>query len=104
MPRLYRMALVLLLAAILTTTAVLAVPRPGAQPRQSLISASAPIDLASQLWSFLTRVWTKNGSEMDPNGVRTKNGSEMDPDGHKLQILIPVTTNQDKGHQVDPNG
>jgi hypothetical protein len=110
------MALVLLLAAILSTTAVLAASGPGTQPRRSVI-ASVPIDLVSQLWGFLTRVWSKNGSEMDPSGVqtkngsevdpdgvRTKNGSEMDPDGHKLQILLPVTTNQDNGHQVDPNG
>lgn len=94
MPRLPRMALVLLLAAILATTAALADPLGRAQPRRSAISASAPSDLATQLWSFLIRVWTKNGSMVEPNGVPTKNGSQVDPSG--------VSTKN--GSQVDPNG
>jgi hypothetical protein len=110
MIRLPRTALVLLLIAILSTTAVLAAPGPGAQPRRSAISAFTPIDLVSQLWSFLSRVWsingsemvqTKNGSEVDPDGMNNKNGSEVDPNGNKLQILVPVTTNQGNGHRVN---
>jgi hypothetical protein len=48
MPRLSRMALVLLLAANLATTAVLAAPGPATQPRRSVIPASATMDLVSQ--------------------------------------------------------
>jgi hypothetical protein len=102
--RLPRMALVLLLAAILSTTALLAASGPGTQPRRSVISASASIDLVSQLWSVLARVWSKNGSQVDPNGVPTKNGSQMDPDGRTLPTSAPVTPNRDNGHQVDLDG
>lgn len=101
--RLSRMALVLLLAAILSTTAVLAAPGPGTQPRRSVISASAPIDLASQLWSFLIHGWSKNGHQIDPSGAPTKNGHQVDPNGSSL-TPIPAPPNQDNGHQVDPDG
>jgi hypothetical protein len=97
--RLSRMALFLLITSILSTTALLAAPGPGAaQPRRSVISASAPPDVVSQFWSFLTRIWSKNGSEVDPNGVRTKNGSQMDPDGRTMPTSAPVTPNRDNGH------
>ncbi len=99
MPRLSRMALVLLLAAILATTAASAHPIWGAQPRRSTTMTFAPMDLVAQVWSFLSRVWTKNGSQMDPSGLQTKNGSEMDPDGLKLQTSVPVTV-----PKMDPNG
>jgi hypothetical protein len=130
MPRLSRIALVLLIAATLATTAALADPLGRAQPRRSTISASAPSDLAAQLWSFLVRIWskngsqaepsglpTKNGSQADPNGVPTKNGSmvepdglptknghQVDPSGGSLQAPVFVTPNGDNGHQVDPDG
>jgi hypothetical protein len=117
MPRLPRIALVLLMAATLATTAVLADPLGRIQPRRSAISASTPSDLAAQLWSFLVRVWSKNGSQADPDGLPTKNGSQVDPsgvptkngsvaepDGNRLQTSVPVTPNGDNGHQVDPNG
>lgn len=117
MPRLSRMTLVFLLAANLATTAVLADPLWGAQPRRSVIAASAPMDLVSQLWNFLTRVWNKNGSQVDPSGVLTKNGSMVEPDGLQtkngsmvepnggsLQTPAPVRPNGDNGSQADPNG
>jgi hypothetical protein len=117
MPRLPRMALVLLMAAILATTAALADPLGKAQTRRSAISASTPSDFAAQLWSFLSRAWAKNGSQVDPSGVPTKNGSMMEPNGvpakngsmvepngNSLQIPVSVTTNGDNGHQVDPDG
>lgn len=117
MPRLPRMALVLLLAATLATTAVLADPVSGAQLRRSTISASDPMDLFTQLWGFLARVWTKNGSQVDPSGGQTKNGSQVDPDGmqmkngsmiepdgNKLQTPPPATPHGDNGSQGDPNG
>ena len=105
MPRLLRMALVLLLASTLATSAVLAAPPQGAQPRRSAIVISDATDLVSQLWRFLTRGWIKNGSQADPSGspVQTKNGSEMDPSGSLLQTSPPAL-NKDNGGQVDPNG
>ncbi len=104
MPRLPRMALVFLMAAILATTAALADPLGRAQPRRSAISASASSGLATQLWSFLIRAWTKNGSQVDPSGVPIKNGSMVEPNGSSLQIPVSVLPNEDNGHQVDPDG
>ncbi len=117
MPRLSRIALVLLMAATLATTAALADPLGRAQPRRSSISTSTPSDLAARLWSFLVRVWskngsmvepdglpTKNGSQADPSGVPTKNGHQVDPSGGSLQTPVFVTPNGDNGHQVDPDG
>lgn len=117
MPRLSRMALVLLLAAILATTAALADPLDRVHLRRSAISASDPMDLLTQLWGFLARAWAKNGSQVDPYGVQTKNGHQVDPDGMQLkngsqidpsgsslQTPPPVTPNRDNGSQVDPNG
>jgi hypothetical protein len=117
MPRLPRMALVLLLAAILATTAALADPLWGVQSRRSTISSSDPMDFFAKFWGFLTHVWTKNGSQVDPDGVQTKNGSQVDPsgmqmkngsmiepDGSKLQTPPPATPNRDNGSDADPNG
>jgi len=85
------MVFALLIAAILTTTATLADSRQGARPRQIEIAAATPMDLAARLWSLLAQVWTKNGSQMDP-------------DGNRLQTPVPAATNGDNGHQVDPDG
>jgi hypothetical protein len=91
MPRLSRMIFALLMAAILTTTATLADSRQEARPRRIEIAAAAPMDLAARLWSLLARAWTKNGSQMDP-------------DGNRLQTPVPAATNGDNGSQVDPDG
>ena len=104
MPRLSRMVFALLMAAILTTTAILADPLARARPRRIEIAAATPMDLAARLWSLLARAWTKNGSQMDPNGLPGKNGSMIEPDGNKLQTLVPAATNGDNGSQVDPDG
>jgi hypothetical protein len=115
------MAFVLLLAATLATSAVLAAPPQGAQPRRSAIVIPDATDFVSQLWWFLSRGWIKNGSEVDPSGshfqaknggqadpdghnLQTKNGSMAEPDGSHLQTSPPATPNGDNGHQVDPNG
>jgi hypothetical protein len=103
MPRLLRIALVLLLASILATTAVLADPFGGTQPRRSAIVASTPMDFIAQLWSFLNRVWSKNGSQVDPSGIQIKNRSQADPDGRSLPSTNS-TTKGDNGSQADPNG
>jgi hypothetical protein len=106
MPRLLRMALVLLLAATLATSAVLAAPPQGAHPRRSAIVIPDATDFVSQLWRFLTRSWTKNGNQVDPSGssLQTKNGSMIEPDGSHLQTPPPATPNGDNGSQVDPDG
>jgi hypothetical protein len=104
MSRSLRTILVLLLAATLATTAVLADPLRGAQPRRSAVAVSDPMDLAARLWSWLARVWGKNGSQADPDGVTTKNGHQVDPSGNGSQSPAPVTANGDNGYQIDPNG
>ena len=104
MPRLSRRVFALLMAAILTTTATLADSRQGARPRRIEIAAAAPMDLAARLWSLLARAWTKNGSQVDPDGLPVKNGSMMEPNGNSLQTPVPAATNGDNGHQVDPDG
>ena len=44
--------------------------------------------LLSQLWSFLSTIWSENGSILDPDGASASsepggdNGSILDPDGH----------------------
>lgn len=104
MSRSLRTILVLLLAATLATTAVLADPLRGAQPRRSAVAVSDPMDFAARLWSWLTRVGGKNGSQMDPSGATTKNGSQMDPNGNSSQSPAPATANGDNGSQMDPDG
>ena len=103
MPRLLRLALVLLLTASITTTAVLAAPLSGAQPRRSAVTAPSSMSLVAQVWRFLSGLWFKNGPDADPNGAWTKNGSDVDPSGRPLPPPSSTTTS-DNGHQVDPNG
>lgn len=103
MPRLPRIVLALLVVTILATTAALADPLGRGLPRRSPISASSPSDFAGQLWSFLIRAWTKNGSQAGLDGLPTKNGHQVDPSGGS-QPPAHSTTNGDNGHQVDPNG
>jgi hypothetical protein len=104
MSRSLRMILVLVLAATLATTAVLADPLRGAQPRRSAVAVADPMDFAARLWSWLARVWGQNGSQVGPNGVTVKNGSMVEPNGGGLQSPAPVTANGDNGSQMDPNG
>ena len=109
MSRLPRLALAILIAATLLSTAALASPLPGAGPRRPAATASAPLDLFSQLWSFLTGFWTKNGCGADPNGLRTttptptsENGCGADPDG--LCLSGSTTDTSDNGCGADPSG
>jgi hypothetical protein len=44
----------------------------------------------------LSGMLSKEGSQMDPNGVKTTAGSQMDPNGG---IVFP-----DEGSSMDPNG
>ena len=102
MPR--RMALALLLVAILATPAVLANPLGEAHFQRSVILASGPMDSIAQLWHLLVRVWRKNGLQIDPSGVQTKNGGQADPNGSNLQIPAPTTPNQDTNSPASSQG
>lgn len=71
------------------------------------VLAAGPAPLA-QLWSFLARLWAKNGCRVDPNGdcldglqAPAKNGCGVDPFG---RCLDGVQAPADNGCSVDPNG
>jgi hypothetical protein len=80
---------------LLLLVAVLAAPwiSAAAQTRPASVSASAPLDLFSSAWRFLTRLWTKEGCRIDPNGLcvpqlaqplpepRAGEGCRIDPSG-----------------------
>lgn len=102
MPRLLRMVIVLLLTTSLTT-AVLAAPLSGALPRRSAVTAPSSMRFLAQIWSLLSQLWPKNGSEADPNGAWIKNGSQVDPSGNPLPPSNSTTTG-DNGSQMDPDG
>ena len=34
-----------------------------------------------RIWSFLSQLWQKSGSRIDPNGLSEKSGSRIDPNG-----------------------
>lgn len=111
MSRLPRLTLALLLASLLLTTAALASPLPGAGPRRTAATASAPLDLFGRLWAFLAGFWSKNGCSADPSGLCTstptstptsENGCSADPDGHCLSNSTPTTA--DNGCGIDPSG
>lgn len=107
LPRLPRMVLVLPLAAILATPAVLAAPHLLRRP-----TAASPTDLLTGLWSFLASAWSKNGCNVDPNGrclpavhsYSIENGCHVDPDGRCLPAPVSSTITADNGCHLDPNG
>lgn len=80
-----RFVFALVLAAVLVTpTLGIAAPRSG----EPIFSAPVPGELISQLWHFLTRLWSANGFEIDPDGLDSTtssaacdNGIELDPNG-----------------------
>jgi hypothetical protein len=114
MTRLSRIALALLVALALATTAVSAVPPSAAAPRTSRMADAAPMDFFVRLWSLLTSAWSKNGCQVDPSGrclpdtgsVMTTgdNGCGIDPDGHCLPGTGSATATGDNGCHVDPDG
>src|SRR5262245_49230460 len=84
--------------AILLLGAALAVPwslpaaesRRAVAPRVEAQAVDRP-DLAGHLWSFLTSIWAKTGSRLDPNGLAT---------AQQPAPPSPV----DEGCHLDPNG
>jgi hypothetical protein len=81
-----RFVLALILAAVLLTPAVGA-----AAPRSAEPVPGGPGELISQLWGFLTRLWSANGFEIDPNGLpRTDSATS--------------SANCDNGLEIDPSG
>jgi hypothetical protein len=77
---------VLVLGLVLGTPLVSwAAPRPTGRHAGILEAGPAPL---AWLWSFLARVWEKNGCRVDPNGrcldglqAPAKNGCSVDPNG-----------------------
>jgi hypothetical protein len=72
---------------------------------RSLILVLALLAFPDNLWHWLTgstpglaAVWDKEGSDMDPNGLKA--GSDMDPDGR----VIPSPATTDAGIEMDPDG
>jgi hypothetical protein len=77
-------------AALLLVLVLVAVPALQAAPtRAEAESAPSAWGLFTQVWDFLTGVWSANGCEFDPNGrcqpkpttVEIDNGCEADPNG-----------------------
>ena len=97
-----RKALIALVVFFLATTAVSAEPRSGSRPHPGRIVAFNPMESFSGFWSVLASFWSKNGCQVDPNGIclptttTTKNGCSVDPDGRCLPTK--------NGGQADPDG
>ena len=90
MPRLSRPALAFLLTAILASTSALAAgPLSGPVPR--VTEASAATHVVARLWSFLKGLWSKNGCQVDPQGLCLKDNGSASPTAKN-------------GCHVDPNG
>ncbi len=80
-------------AALLLVLVLFAVPALQAAPHRAdagpAPSAPAAWDLFTQVWDFLTGVWSANGCGFDPSGrclprpatVDVDNGCGLDPDG-----------------------
>ncbi|HSS51509.1 MAG TPA: hypothetical protein VLX28_21405 [Thermoanaerobaculia bacterium] len=100
---------------LLLLVAVLAAPwaSAAAQSGPAAISASAPLDLFSYAWRFLTHLWSKEGCRIDPDGrctpqstqalpvPRTGSGCHIDPNGACQPLATPDTAT---GCRIDPSG
>jgi hypothetical protein len=104
--------LLLLLVALATAPWASA----AAQSRPAAISASAPFDLFSAGWRFLTSLWSKEGCRIDPDGrcmpqaaqplpvPRTGEGCRIDPNGACLPRPANSVPTTDSGCHIDPSG
>ncbi len=100
---------------LLVLVAVLAAPWTSiaAQSGPAAVSASAPLDLFSSAWSFLTSLWSKEGCRIDPDGrcvpqashplrvPRTGEGCRIDPNGACQPLSTPDTNT---GCRIDHSG
>lgn len=110
---LVRIGVTLVLAAVLVSLPAL--PAWGAGPAAEAPAAlwAGPTGPWDALWSFLSRLWAKEGSSMDPNGTpqdqslpwagADKEGSSMDPDGSPQGQSLPGPSEQ-AGPDMDPDG
>ncbi|HKI02636.1 MAG TPA: hypothetical protein VKK31_11710 [Thermoanaerobaculia bacterium] len=94
------------LVAVFVLGAFLGMPLASvAGPRVARRSESQEISLEpfARLWSFLTRVWAKEGCRIDPSGrcLDDKNGCSVDPNGRCL--VVPEVTLKN-GCSIDPYG
>jgi len=76
--------------------------------RTARVALRTPQDVLAPLWSFLGRLWAKEGCGLDPNGVCTTSpvttdvGCGLDPSG-ACNPASPLE-NVDAGCGLDPNG
>jgi hypothetical protein len=89
MVRCSRILPALLLAVALASGAVLADPVSALGPRRSEMTALAPKDVLLRLWDRLSSLWSKNGCQIDPNG---------------LCKSAPAPATGDNGCGIDPSG
>jgi hypothetical protein len=78
---------------------------PAAQRSEARLAGPTPL---AWFWSFLARIWTKEGCRIDPNGqclpepiVTPKTGCSIDPYGHCLPNSVTTT---EEGCSIDPYG
>ena len=92
--RLVLTSIVVAASLVLTTTDGNAAERTRRQTEGLRVLSMAEGRWELPLWQFLTRVWQKAGSHMDPEGTTRKAGSHMDPEG----------ATQKAGSHMDPEG
>lgn len=102
-----------LAAAGLATALLLAVPAPSMAAGRWKPAAKAP-SLAVRVWAWLESLgiaprlqvvpWEKEGSAIDPNGVREKQGSMIDPDGVPYVPPPPATSSTATTPTGSPDG
>lgn len=103
--------LLLLLAAILAAPlAAAAAPRTEG-PRLSTATAPDSFDLLDRAWSFLRKVWSKEGCSINPNGLcwqppaQTKDSCSINPDGQcKPGTKSPPPAQTKTSCGIDPSG
>jgi hypothetical protein len=97
MPRTIRSVALALALSVLAAGAVHARP---------LTAHPAPAGFLEALWQWVAPSlphWSKEGSDMDPDGYTTKEGGTMDPDGARHNLFTPRPTS-DAGSDMDPDG
>jgi hypothetical protein len=110
-----RIGVTLGLAAVLVSLPAL--PAWGAGPAGETPAArwAGPAGPWDALWAFLSRLWAKEGPDMDPDGTpqgqslswpgADKEGSSMDPDGAPQGESLPGPGPSDQaGSSMDPDG
>jgi len=96
-------AVLFLLAALLTTPWASAAPRHGGGRPAAVSGMVGMPEVLAQVWSFLRGVWRKVGCNIDPNGITVETGCHIDPNGQCQSSATPVTS-ADTGCQIDPFG